>query len=147
MQRAIDLNPNFAVGYYGLGVVRIFVGHFGEAIDSLLRSLRLSPNDALAGFHLGWVALADYHQDKYEEAVGYAERALRGRRWPYVLRILIASLGQLERTGEARAVIAELERFKPIDAARYWHAASPYADPAHRAHFDEGLRRAGMQIH
>jgi tetratricopeptide (TPR) repeat protein len=146
VQRAIDLNPNFAMGYYELGIIRIFIGHFAEAVDPLLRSLRLSPNDALAGFHAGWVALADYHQDKYEEAVGYAERALRDRRWPYVLRTLLASLGQLERTDEARTVLAELERFKPLDAARYWEATSPYANPAHRAHLDEGLRKAGMQI-
>ena len=134
------------MGYYALGMIRIFIGHFGEAVDSLLRSLRLSPNDALAGFHVGWVALADYHQDKYEEAVGHAERALRGRRWPYVLRTLIASLGQLERADEARTALAELERFKPIDAARYWQVTSPYADPAHGAHLDEGLRKAGMRI-
>jgi hypothetical protein len=63
-----------------------------------------------------------------------------------VLRTLIASLGQLKRIDEAGAVLAELGRFKPLDAARYWQAASPYADPAHRAHFDEGLRKAGMQI-
>jgi len=146
VQRAIDLNPNFAMGYYMLGWTRIFIGHFAEAVDALLRSLRLSPNDVLAGFHFGLVALAHYHQNKYEEAVGYAERALRGRRWPYVLRTLLASLGQLERTDEARTVLAELERFKPIDAARYWETTSPYADPAHRAHLDEGQRKAGMQI-
>jgi tetratricopeptide (TPR) repeat protein len=145
VQRAIDLNPNFAMGYYMLGWTRAFIGHFAEAVDALLRSLRLSPNDVLAGFQFGLVALAHYHQNKYEEAVGYAERALRGRRWPYVLRTLLASLGQLERTDEARTVLAELERFMPIDAARYWETTSPYADPAHRAHLDEGLRKAGMQ--
>ena len=92
------------------------------------------------------MALAHYHQENYEEAVGYAEQALRGRRWPYVLRTLLASLGQLERTDEAGPVLAELECFKPIDAARYWETTSPYADPTHRAHLDEGLRKAGMQL-
>ena len=58
----------------------------------------------------------------------------------------LASLGQLDRADEARTVLAELERFNPIDAARYWQATSPYADPAHRAHLDEGLRKAGMKI-
>jgi len=36
------------MGYYALGTIRIFIGHFAEAVDSLLHSLRLSPNDAFA---------------------------------------------------------------------------------------------------
>jgi tetratricopeptide (TPR) repeat protein len=44
-QRSIDLNPNFALGFFSLGLVRVHIGHFTEALDSLLRSLRLNPND------------------------------------------------------------------------------------------------------
>jgi len=44
-QRSIDLNPNFALGFFSLGLVRVYIGHFTEALDSLLRSLRLNPND------------------------------------------------------------------------------------------------------
>ncbi|QIG47583.1 hypothetical protein G5V57_07495 [Nordella sp. HKS 07] len=143
-QRAIDLNPNFALGYYALGWIRVYIGRFAEAIDPLLRSLRLSPNDPLAGFQVGWLALAKYHQGNYEEAVCYAERALRGRRIPVVFRTLLASLGQLGRTEEAKIVLAEFGQFTFADAERYWKITSPYADPAHRAHLAEGLRKAGV---
>jgi hypothetical protein len=30
-------------------------------------------------------------------------------------------------------------------AKRYWETINPYADPAHRAHLLEGLRKAGSQ--
>jgi pentatricopeptide repeat protein len=144
-QRAIDLNPNFALGYYALGWIRIYIGHFAEALDPLLRSLRLNPNDPQAGPILGFVALAHYHQGKYEEAVQYAERGLRERNL-IVLRTLLAGLGQLGRTDEARAVLAEMERIKPADAKRHWEITNPYADPAHRAHVVEGLGKAGFQV-
>ena len=39
--RAIDLNPNFALGYFALGETRIFMGQFAETIDPMLRCLRL----------------------------------------------------------------------------------------------------------
>ncbi len=145
-QRAIDLNPNFALGYFALGWARIFLGHFAEAIDPLLRSLRLNPNDPQLHTFIHHVALAHYHQGNYEEAVRYAERALSGRRLPFIMRTLLASLGQLGRSEEARMVRAELEGIELVNAERYWETISPYTVPAHRAHLLEGLRKAGLEV-
>ena len=145
-QRSIDLNPNFALGYFILGLVRIYIGHFAEALDALLRSLRLNPNDPQAGSFLSFVALAHYHEGNYEEAVHYGELAVRGRRAYFALRTLVASLGQLGRLEEVRPLLDELERNKPPVADAYLQITTPYADPAHREHFLEGLRKAGMGI-
>ena len=145
-QRAIDLNPNFALGYFGLGWVRIYIGHFAEAIDPLLRCTRLNPNDPQLGMFMGIVALAHYHQHNYEEAAHYAERGLRGRRVYFVLRTYLATLGQLGRTEEARFILAEMQRMQPFYEKFHQMITNPYADPAHHAHLVEGLRKAGMQI-
>jgi pentatricopeptide repeat protein len=145
-QRTIDLSPNFALGHFALGWVRIFVGHFAEALDPLLRCVRLSPNDPMMFNFMGMVALAHYHLGSYEEAVYYAERALRSRRVHIVLRTLLAALGQLGRMEEAARILEEMQRLEPAEAALYWQLTTPYADPAHRAHYAEGLRKAGMAI-
>jgi pentatricopeptide repeat protein len=145
-QRSIDLNPNFALGYFVLGLVRVHIGHFAEALDALLRSLRLNPNDPQAGSFLSFVALAHYHQGNYDEAAHYGELAVRGRRAYFALRTLLASLGQLGRTEEARAILDELERRKSGNADAYFEITTPYADPALREHLIEGLRMAGMQV-
>jgi len=145
-QRAIDLSPNFALGYYALGWARVFIGHFAEAIDPLMRCLRLNPNDPQSFLFISQIALAHYHLGNYDESVHYAERALRSRRLLVVLRTLAASLGQLGRNEEARDVLAEMERIRPTDAERHWEMTAPYADPVHRAHFLEGLRKAGMSV-
>jgi adenylate cyclase len=143
VQRAIDLSPNFALGYFALGLIRIYIGHFAEATDPLLRAIRLTPNDPQIGAFLGHLALAQYHLGNYEEAVHYAQRAVQVRSFPFIRRTLLASLGQLGRSDEARAVRAELEQIKPANADLYWELTTPYANPAHRAHLVEGLRKAG----
>jgi adenylate cyclase len=143
-QRAVDLSPNFAYAYLTLGRTRIFIGHFDQALDPLLRCLRLSPHDPLTFLFMSVMSLAQYHVGNYDEAVHYAERALRSRRMYVVYRTLAASLGQLDRLDEARAVLAEMELIRPADAERHWELTNPYADPAHRDHLMEGLRKAGM---
>jgi len=143
-QRSIDLSPNFSLGYFALGWVRIYVGNFGEAIDSLLRCLRLSPNDQQAGGFLGHLALAQYHLGQYEDAMRDIERARRRRRIPFLMRTLLATLGQLGRTDEAAIARAELAQFDPPNAAQFWTAISPYTDPTHHAHLRDGLRKAGL---
>ena len=81
-QRALDLSPNFALGYFGLGWVRVFFGKPAEAVDPLLRSLRLNPNDRQSDAFVGQLALAYYHLKNYEEAVRCAVGSLRKRRHP-----------------------------------------------------------------
>ena len=146
-QRAIDLNPNFALGYFALGETRVFMGHFAETLDPMMRCLRLTPRDPYASFYVSLIALAHYHLDNYEEAVRYSERALQRRRIYVVLRTLAATLGQLGRTEEARSVLAEMEQIKPINLKRHWELTCPYADPAHEAHLLDGLHKAGLTDH
>jgi adenylate cyclase len=145
-QRAIDLNPNFALGHLALGWVRIFIGHFNEALEPLLHTLRLSPHDPIAFLFMHLIALAHYHLGNYEEALHFGECALATRRNLLVLVVVIASLGMLDRLEEARPLVDEVSLLGPPDAKVYWIAVYPYADPAHREHLYEGLRKAGVEI-
>ncbi len=145
-QRAIDLTPNFALGYFALGWIRIYIGRSAEALDPMLRSLRLNPNDRQSETFLGQAAIAQYHIANFEEAADYCSRALRVRRHRFILRTLLAALGQLGRHDEAAAVISELEEIKPHQATRHWEVTMPYSDRASRLFFEEGLRKAGLQI-
>ncbi|UVO33046.1 tetratricopeptide repeat protein [Bradyrhizobium arachidis] len=143
-QRSIDLNPNFALGFFVLGVVRIHIGHFREALDALRRFLRLNPNDPQARAFLSYVALAHYHQENYEEAAHFCELAVSARR-PYIgLRTLVASLGQLGRVEEARHLLNELISRQPIDPQQLFDITTPYLDEKYREHLADGLLRAGV---
>jgi adenylate cyclase len=146
-QQAINLNPNFAFGYFALGETRIFMGRFAEGLDPIVRCLRLSPRDPLASFFVSLVALAHYHLGNYDEAVRWSERALQRRRTYVVLRTMAATLGQLGKTEEARSILVEMERIKPINMKRHWELTNPYSDPSHEAHLLDGLSRAGLAEH
>ncbi len=142
-RRAIDLNPNFAHGYFALGETRLFMGQFTEAIDPLMHCLRLSPHDPFASVFLSLIALTKYHLKNFTEAAEYCQRALQKRRTYVVLRSWAAILGQLGRTAEAQAVLSEMERLQPANVERHWRLTCPYADPAHEASLLDGLRKAG----
>jgi TolB-like protein/class 3 adenylate cyclase len=143
-QCSIDLNPNFALGFFALGAVRIYIGHFREALDALLRSLRLNPNEPQAGSLLYFVGLAYYHQESYEEAVHYCQHAVRARPLYIGLRTLLASLGQLGRVEEAKPLLDEFISLQSKDARRQFEATTPYLDLKYREHVANGLRRAGV---
>jgi adenylate cyclase len=137
-QRSIDLTPNFALGFFALGLVRVYIGHFREALDALLHCLRLSPNDPQAGAFLSFVALAHYHQENYEEAVHYGQLALSTRHHYNGLRVLLASLGQ-----EARPLLHDFIS-RPADLRQLFDITTPYLDAKYREHLADGLRRAGV---
>jgi tetratricopeptide (TPR) repeat protein len=142
-QKAIDLTPNFALAYFGLGAARVFLGRFEQAADPFQRAMRLSPHEPLSFLFFHFLALAEYHQGRYLEAATIARRGIDARPFHVLYRTLAACYGQLGRADEAAAALAELRRFMPKDAERRWDAANPYADPAHRAHFLDGLHKAG----
>src|SRR4029450_12366575 len=137
-------HPNFALGFYALGLVRVYIGHFAEALDSLLRSLRLNPNDPQAGIFLNFISLIHYHQENYGEAVHYGELAVRARRLYIPLRTLLASLGQLGLVEEARPLLDDFMSRQPLDPKRHFEVTTPYLNVKFREHLADGLRRAGV---
>jgi adenylate cyclase len=142
-ERSIDLNANFASGFFALGETRIFMGNFIEALPPIAHCLRLSPNDPFAPVIVTLAALAHYHLENYDEAIRCSEQALRRARTYFVLRIAAATLGQLGKAKEAGSLVTEMERIKPANIERHWEITCPYADPGHEAKFIEGLRKAG----
>jgi adenylate cyclase len=145
-QRAIDLNPNFAFGFFALGETRIFMGEFAEALGPMAHCLRLSPGDPFAPIIISLVALAHYHLGNYDEAIRCSEQALRTARTYFVLRTTVATLGQLGRRGEVRSHLDEMGRIKPAEMERHWEITCPYADSVHEAKFAEGLLKAGYEM-
>ena len=107
-------------------------------------AIRLSPHDPLSYLFFYNIALAHYHLHNYEEAVHFAERSLSLRRTHFTMVVLAASLGQLDPGEDARHLIVELADNPPADPERYWRLIAPYADPAHREHLFEGLKKAGL---
>ena len=144
-QKSIDQTPNFALGYFTLSAARMFAGLLDQSADPFQRAMRLSPHESLTFFLLNFQALAQYQLGRYDQAARIANQGLAKRAFAPLYRTLAAAYGQLGRRGEARSALADMKRVMPPGAARCWDFAYPYADPAHREHFVEGLRKAELR--
>ena len=145
-QRAIDLNPNFALGFVALGWARIYLGHFDQALEPLLRASRLSPNDPLNFLFFSRIALAHFHLGNYSEGLHFSERAMETRPIHMVLVIALACLAMLDRFDEVPRLLAEIEKNAPIDPDGYWRAAYPYSNREHGKQFFDALAKGGLHL-
>ena len=77
INRAIELNPNYAFAYAQRGIVLAYLNRPDEAIAAAERAIRLSPNDPTV-FFSSYLALGLAHlvAGRYEEALSWADRAL-----------------------------------------------------------------------
>jgi adenylate cyclase len=142
-RRAIELNDNFALGYFALAVASTFAGLAEEALAAIDRALRLSPNDPQVFAWRAQRASALYLLKRYAEAVETARQSLSRRWFHTACRVLAASyaqLGAIEPAGAAmRELLASDHSEKTIaDVIR------PFKRSADRDNYSDGLRKAGM---
>ena len=142
--RAIELNANFALGHFYLGIGLSLDGRHEEALEAIETGWRLSPRDPRASTWLANKARVLYHLRRYEEAIETALSARRIRPHAYGLLVLVASYAQLGRDEEARRALADI-RALPGDSVKTtrWYL-DRYSDPVAREHMADGLRKAGL---
>jgi len=142
--RAIELNANFALGHFYLGIALSLDGRHEEALEAIETGWRLSPRDPRASTWLANKARVFYHLGRYEEAINTALSARRVRPHAYGALVLIASYAQLGRDKEARNALADM-RALPAGSEKTtrWYL-DRYSDLVAREHMADGLRKAGL---
>src|SRR5215208_6781628 len=108
--RAIELNGNFALGYFFLGIALSLDGRHEEALNALETGLRLSPRDPRASTWLGNKARVLYHLRCYADAIETALASGRIRPHAYSSLVLAASYAQLGRDQEAKSALVEMRQ-------------------------------------
>jgi adenylate cyclase len=142
-RRAIELNSNFALGYFSLAVASSFLGLPEDALAAIDRAMRLSPNDPQIFAWLAQRASALYLLKRYVEAAETARQTL-GQRWFHTAcRVLAASYAQLGLIEPARAAVRELMASDHSEKT-ISEAIRPFRRAADRNNYSEGLRKAGM---
>jgi adenylate cyclase len=145
MDRALVLNPNLARAWHLSGWLRIWLGKPNLAIEHLARAMRLSPLDPLTPSMQTANAYAHLYTGHYEEAVSWAEQAIREQpNYQTAVRSLAASAalaGQLEKAQRAMARLRQLEPTLRISNLRDVLGSYRAEDFARLA---DGLRKAGL---
>jgi tetratricopeptide (TPR) repeat protein len=146
VDRARDLNPNYALAWYASGAMRAVRGSEPDlAIDHLTRAIRLSPFDPLLYAMFGMMAVAHFCAGRYQEAADWAEKACLER--PGVvatLRNAVASNALAGRQQEAEQALARLLEVDPGIRIRDARRQMSFWRPDKLARYEEGLRKAGL---
>jgi adenylate cyclase len=135
--RALTLNPSFALGWYWSGVLRVIAGQPDLAIDHFEAFLRLSPRERPSA-HLTGIGMALFINRQFEEAAAKLLGSLeRVPNFTVSLRFLAASYAHMGRLDEARAIVARLRAITPQVMPRV-----QLRNPEHHELYLSGLRLA-----
>jgi TolB-like protein len=147
LSKALELNPNFALGYAGLGYAYACGGQPERGLESLEQAQRLSPCDPFLAIYAPVARyMALFGMKKYEEtiAVCRAYAALHPHHagaW----RLMTTSLGLLGKIDEAREALARTLTLQPDLSSAHVANNTVFANPDDRARFLLGLQKAGLK--
>jgi TolB-like protein len=139
VDRALALNPGYAVGWLVSGFLRLWAGQTDLAIEHAAIALRLSPRaQAVNTSFLTGAAL--FFSRRFEEAIPRLRLTIEETpvfHTPY--RFLAACYAHAGLLDEARTTIARLHAITPEVMVNY---PLPFRDPQHRELYFSGLRLA-----
>jgi TolB-like protein/tetratricopeptide (TPR) repeat protein len=145
IDRALELNPNFA-GAWGLsGWIRVYRGEPDLAIEHIQRAMQLSPVDVLMFAWQNAGGYAHFSSGRYDDALSWVEKTLRER--PGYLpaaRMRVASAALAGVPARAETSLARLRELEPTLRISNLKDQIPYRRPEDLARFAEGLRKAGL---
>lgn len=128
-ERALSANPNSAFAWVFSAATHTFVGDGPTAVAHARQSIRLSPSDAFSYFSHSILAQAHFVEGNYHEALKFAQLSYeQNRRLTSNLRILCASLTELDRPKDAQIVAAELMRVAPSFRVQRWLQRTPFRE-------------------
>ena len=145
IDRALAIDPNMAWGWHCSGLVHLWQGQPGVALEHISRAMRLSPVDPLIGQMQTAAAHAHLVEGRHEEASLWAGRGLRSfANWLPGMIVATASAGLCGRLGDAQNLASRLRSLDPTFRVSILRERLPFSRQEYVAPYEEGLRRAGL---
>jgi len=143
IEKAIQLDPNYADGYALLAQILQFGGRPKEALESLDKAVRLNPRHGFLYLVIRgqtYFTLGQYDRatEALMQSVERNPSSQRARMW------LAASYAQAGRIEDAEWEADELLTIAPDFSVTRIGEAVPYRNPTHLARFVDGLKKAGL---
>jgi tetratricopeptide (TPR) repeat protein len=145
IDRALALNPNLAMAWTFSGWVKISLGKPDLAIERLAHAMRLSPLDPFYYSTLAAMASAHLAASHYDEALSWAEKAIREKSdFLLIACIAAASAALAGRDQAARRAMKLVRQIDPQLRLSNLKEVISYLQPAEFAKWQQGLRLAGL---
>ena len=138
IDRALELNPSFALGWQWSGWLRLWAGQPDLGIGHFETSMRLNPLMGRADFYLG-IGMGHFFGGRFEDAAASLLLSLQeGPAWVPTHRFLASCYTHLGRFDEAREIVTRLLTLttEVVPSATHWR------NPEHRELYLSGLRFA-----
>jgi tetratricopeptide (TPR) repeat protein len=138
VDRALELNPSYARGWFVSGLLRVFAGQHDLAIEHVETSLRLSPRERM-GSPLSLMGLAYFFKHRFDEAAAKLLLSIQDHPgFPSSYRHLAACYAQMGRLDDAHEIVARLRAITPLVVP----SDLPFRKPEDRELWLSGLRLA-----
>ena len=137
IDRALELNPSFAMGWARSGWIRLWNGQTDVAIEHFEKALRLSPRRRAAA-NLG-IGVAHFFARRLDKAVAVLLLSLQENpNWAPTYRFLASCFAHMNRSRDAQEMVRKLRELTPvlIPTAEHWRI------PEDREFYLAGLRLA-----
>ena len=157
-ERAVALNPNFAIGHYFHALASTYAGQWRDAYPHAEAAQRLARRDLLARGYSGADdnvrATASFAGAHYADGIKFASGAIRDNpRSPTGYRALTINLALSGDVAEARAALRTLKVLAP-DMSQQWIkqnavgpvASSESATSRHSVHWGCGSASCGIAV-
>jgi adenylate cyclase len=140
--RALLLNPNYALALNARGNVHLYSGEAAEAIRYYEQAIRLDPAQPQ---HRHFLGSAYFVAGDYETAAAvFKERIALTPNTDLSRAFLASALGHLGRLEEAREIWRQLKEVNPRYSYVDHVGRLPFQNPADADKFTDGLRKAGL---
>ena len=137
IDRSLELNPSFAIGWLRSGWLRLWSGQYDLAIEHCEKSLRLNPRrKAPASMAIG---VGHFFARRFEKSTAALMLSLQENpSWPPTYRFLASCFAHMGRLREAQDIVKRLREITPllIPSAEHWRVAED------REFYLAGLRAA-----
>jgi TolB-like protein len=145
IDRALAIDPNMAWGWHCSGLVRLWLGQPGVALEHNSRAIRLSPVDPLIGQMQTGVAHAHFVEGRHEEASLWASRAIRSLgNWLPGMIVATASAALSGRLADAQSLGGRLCRLDPTFRVSNLRERLPFSRQDYLRPYEDGLHLAGI---
>jgi TolB-like protein/DNA-binding SARP family transcriptional activator len=143
LQRAIELNPNYADAYAWLSILYVADGRAEDGLRSVETAMRINPRYPF--WYLFMRGITRYVVQSYDSAIADFEAA--AERSPTALFVrwwLAASYAQAGQMDDAAWQVEEMQIMGFDGTIATIVETGPIQDPGYLSLFDEGLRKAGI---